>query len=977
MTYQPELRSQAGASLKSPQKSFIEVQFPVAKLSKESYSERKGAQGQTLTGLGKWWGRKPLVLVRALILGLLLPATDNPKKDLDTFLAVMTMDEDGLEARIESGISAKVSEEYLSPNDAMAAIEHQGASVKWRKGLSAEERKKYQLRAFRAMSYEKQIEFCVRPEEIDGPTADSWARINEHLDTDANSLPELVQQLGERRWGRTPKIGDAFSGGGSIPFEAARLGCDVFASDINPVAGLLTWGALNIVGGGTEVVERVKRTQQLVFESMRRQVDEWGIERNEQGWIADAYLYCAEVRDPVTGWLVPLAPSWVVARRAEQAFVKLIPDIENKRFDLEVVTGATPAQLAGAEDAGTAKGGLRNVVDRDGNWLPVNQRQTTSIEQLRGANGLRKWTNDDVVPRPEDVYQERLYCIRWLDPKTGKRHYRAPDASDLEREERVLELLRERFDDWQAEGYIPSRRIEPGYNTDQPIRERGWTHWHHLFNPRQLLLGGLLFEAISRRPEYEQRLAILLVGRFVNWNSRLTPWNHQRDQGTQTFYNQALNVPNNYSCRPMSLVEAVLAPPFRSMKIDKAPTLELGDARGISEEVDIWLTDPGYGDTINYDEISEYFLAWYEKRIAGLFPSWYSDSRRALNIKGEGENFRIGLTQAYTNLSLRTHESGFQVVMFTHQDPTVWADVGLTLWASGLQVLSAWTVATETPSSGIKGGGNYIQGTVCLVLRKRTNQSKGYLSDIHPEIQDEVRRQIESMQELDDAGDPNFGDADYQLAAYAAALRVLTSYASIDEIDIERELRRPRQRGEVSPITKLIEQAVRIANDAIVPHGLETASWRRLSPEERLYLKAIEIEGTGEARQGVYHELARSYGAGAHDELYASTAANAVRFNTASEFAGRDLGTIGEAGFRGSLLRRLLYAVYQAAADDEHDPRSARQSLRTDLQDYWTQRAHLIELLGFLIAKAQSLSQWRADVEAMRLLKSSLENDTV
>jgi hypothetical protein len=41
--------------------SFIEAQFPVSKISKESYKERKAGASQTLTGLGKWWGRKPLV----------------------------------------------------------------------------------------------------------------------------------------------------------------------------------------------------------------------------------------------------------------------------------------------------------------------------------------------------------------------------------------------------------------------------------------------------------------------------------------------------------------------------------------------------------------------------------------------------------------------------------------------------------------------------------------------------------------------------------------------------------------------------------------------------------------------------------------------------------------------------------------------------------------------------------------------------
>jgi adenine-specific DNA methylase len=51
---------------------------------------------QTLTGLGKWWGRKPPVLVRAVIFGLLLPTSNDPKRDLEIFLKIMTMDDEGL-----------------------------------------------------------------------------------------------------------------------------------------------------------------------------------------------------------------------------------------------------------------------------------------------------------------------------------------------------------------------------------------------------------------------------------------------------------------------------------------------------------------------------------------------------------------------------------------------------------------------------------------------------------------------------------------------------------------------------------------------------------------------------------------------------------------------------------------------------------------------------------------------------------------
>jgi len=40
----------------------------------------------------------------------------------------------------------------------------------------------------------------------------------------------------------SPLVVDPFAGGGSIPLEALRLGCDTFASDLNPVAGLVFKG---------------------------------------------------------------------------------------------------------------------------------------------------------------------------------------------------------------------------------------------------------------------------------------------------------------------------------------------------------------------------------------------------------------------------------------------------------------------------------------------------------------------------------------------------------------------------------------------------------------------------------------------------------------------------------------------------------------------------------------------------------------
>jgi putative DNA methylase len=89
--------------------AFIETQFPIARLSAESYKERKAGASQTLTGLGKWWGRKPLVLVRASILGMLMPASSNPKRDREIFLKILTMDDAGAWDRCKPAVQRKTT----------------------------------------------------------------------------------------------------------------------------------------------------------------------------------------------------------------------------------------------------------------------------------------------------------------------------------------------------------------------------------------------------------------------------------------------------------------------------------------------------------------------------------------------------------------------------------------------------------------------------------------------------------------------------------------------------------------------------------------------------------------------------------------------------------------------------------------------------------------------------------------------------
>ena len=792
--------------------SFIETQFPIARLSAESYKERKANNGQTLTRLGKWWGRKPLVLVRASILGMLMPASKDAKKDREIFLKILTMDDAGAWERCKPAVKRKTSQA-----------------------------------AFNSLPYATRIADCERPENVAGPSISAWDDINAHLGTKANSLSELVEQLGQRTFGHTPRVGDSFCGGGSIPFEAARIGCEAFGSDLNPVAGLLTWASLNLLGGGTSVQEDVMRAQAKTLAAADQQVTSWGIEHNEQGERADAYLYCVEVKPEGCDYYIPLAPSWLVSEKSKVvAKWHRVPNSD--RLQPEVVAVNASEWKLYKEKKGATIGESR-VID------PFDANRSWSMEALRGPAGLRRWNNEDVVPRPEDVFQERLYCIRWINAK-GERRYAAPDAADLSREAKVRELLTARFINWQREGFIPSKVIpEIGDETARLYRERGWTHWHHLFTPRQLLVIGCLADQSAKLSKNRNQIVanLLGVGRLSNWSSRLCRWHVglAHDKGEDVFSNQALNTLFNFCNRPLEPLR-VSWPIINEVfpQLSGSGLIQSIDARDLRKTCDLWITDPPYADAVNYHELGDFFLAWYDKQLGKAFPEWIPDARAELAVRGDGEDFRRSMVEIYKNLARHMPDNGLQMVMFTHQDPAVWADLGMILWAAGLKATAAWTISTETEAAGIKKG-NYVQGTVCLVLRKRTEDEPGFLDEVYPLVEDEVKRQIGSMQALDEGDEPNFNDADYQLAAYAAALKVLTQYGNLDGKDVEHEVFAVREKNQKSDFQIVIERALGIACDTLIPRGLDN-SWRDLSLVERYYLRALDIESRGERRQGMY-----------------------------------------------------------------------------------------------------------------------------
>jgi putative DNA methylase len=961
--------------------AFIERQFPVGRLSAEAYKERKAGAGQTLTALGSYWkGRKPLILVRAVVLGCLLPATDDMAADLDIFLRLMAMDDAAFGRRF-NGSAAEFSRVF--PNDAELMTETSGRRTIWRADMGERARQVRVAEAFAMLPYAARLRLVRRPEECDEAEllAQVWPFVNRHLGTDAASLPALVEQLGIARFGQRPRVADTFCGGGSIPFEAARIGCDIYASDLNPVACMLTWGAFNIIGSPPEKRAEIETAQKRVAADIDAEITRLGIEHDADGNRAKAYLYCLETRCPRTGWMVPMAPSWIIAKTRNVVAV-LVPDHDAKRYDIDIRKNVSDEAMSEAE----------NGTVRDGRLVhPMNPDRTgVEIRTIRGdhrdpdgvtRNRLRGWAVDDFVPRPTDIFQERLYCIQWITKGSFTKarqttFFDRVTEDDLTRERLVENIVRKNLADWQARGLVPDMLIEPGDETTRLLRERGWTHWHQLFSARQLWM-------LEQHTRKLTSPSALTLANALNFNSKLCGIN-SRSAGSgremcldRVFINQALNTLLNYGVRSFAYSAdnseniPSLALPAVQFRVSPKP------ANRHNSHSDIYLTDPPYADAVNYHEITEFFIAWLRKNPPLPFDQWSWQSGRDLAIKGSDEQFRRDMVAAYANMTLHMPENGCQVVMFTHQDAGVWADLGAILWAAGLRVTAAWNIVTETESA-LKAG-NYVQGTVCLVLRKRLTQANARRMEIEAEIETAVAEQLARLNALDDAWHARAGaetlytDGDLTLAAYAAALQVVTAYSTIDRQPLDRDLYRKLAKKEQTMLRELIDYAASVANTLLVPEGFPNPLWRDLAAAERFYVRMLDMEAQGSAKVADFQAFARSFAFADYAELMASTAANAAALAGAADLKGRLLD--GE-GFAASPLRQVLFGVWKTMENGQPEPRRGLLMLKTEYHtDYWQRRQTLIQLADYVALKTARTRP--AESAAAQELAEALRNDRV
>ena len=221
-----------------------------------------------------------------------------------------------------------------------------------------------------------------------------------------------------------------------------------------------------------------------------------------------------------------------------------------------------------------------------------------------------------------------------------------------------------------------------------------------------------------------------------------------------------------------------------------------------------------------------------------------------------------------------------------------------------------------------------------------------------------------------------YNDADLQMAGYAAALKVLTSYSVIGGKNMVTEAMAPRIKGKKTFVEELIDFAVQTAVQFLVPVGFDKIEWQKLAPVERFYLKMVEMEYQGNKQLDNYLNFAKAFKVHHFDQLMSdSSKANNARLKLSTEFKGSLMS--GDSEITGTPLRALLYAMYEISKNVEID--DVLSHLGENCPNYMANRKLLVKMAQYISDKRNSLKPgkiYRPDIEASsaRVLADAIEN---
>lgn len=674
----------------------------------------------------------------------------------------------------------------------------------------------------------------------------------EDLGPDPYGYPRAFQFLPPSD-GKGSLVLDPTAGGGSIPFEAVRLGSDTVSNDLNPVAALLLKATVELpLRFGTDLL---KRYGQMAAEFMRRAQPHFeGVFPAESKGVltVDGYLWARTVTCPYCGSVVPLSPNWKLSGSGHG--VRMVPDCGRMRFEI--------VEREADHSSGTVKGG-------DGTCPYPECRRTIDGDEIKAQAQAGRMT-------------QQLYCVvykeeRIRDTKSGKpktekvRGFRAPRPED-DVEELVRQKLAERMPLWRARNIVPDEEIDPLSNYDRGHRLYGITRWAEMFTSRQLYGHCVAVEVFQSMIDEFVRTDLdraamtyvaVAIDKLVDYNSVGLSWHANREvlEHTLRMHNfsykwsfaemapaitglgydwvfhqvgkclgELLDLLGQSTDGKLQFNEPRPKPQVR-ITCGSADTLPLEDG-----SVDCVVMDPPYYDNVMYAELSDFFYVWL-KRTAGLlypelFTSHLTDKDReavanAAKFAGQkggaknlaGRDYQHRMASVFKEQRRVLKPDGIMTVMFTHKAAGAWDALASGLIDAGFTITASWPVNTEAEGSLHIREKSAARSTIFLVCRLRESvpeeSESRYWEEVEPTVRQAVRAKVKEFQEA------GIGGIDLYLACFGPALQVFT-----EAWPLTRGTARPQPKTKQRDLFEEFDPYAVRPEDALEAARREVKQWR-------------------------------------------------------------------------------------------------------------------------------------------------------
>ena len=691
----------------------IERWLPITEIGIESTRERTPMTPFPAPNrLHVWWARRPLVASRAAVLASLLPAD----ADRARFLQVIGIHGDPVAARQAVDRARRTGVRVKNPYDYA-----------------------------RAFNY--------------SPSADDREWLAEH----AEQSPALD--------GRATVL-DPTAGGGSVPFEALRLGWATRANDLNPVAALVMRATAE---WPLTLAASVQQAFRQVAGEWRKRVEvrlkDVYAQAGLPGRIDMTYLWARTVTCPYCEGLVPLSPNWRVAPDGTGIRLDALlgdgPGSEGRVCSFEVV------QSKGRQSAGTVARG--NGICPYADCSRVIDGDEIKRQAQTGAMGEQLYAV---------VYKERVRTKT----KTGRirekwvRRYRAPRLQDDNAAE-IAERLTQKLPEWEALDIVPSETIGDVSNYDRGHRLYGMCRWVDMFSPRQLLCHGVGAEVFREMLDADVEAGsfddcrkaaygylALTLDTLLNYNNRAGRWDNTIGRVRSIFdrhgfafvwsyaemaplvagvgYDWAIEKTDKCIDELVALVRPESAGNARGL-LDAAEALppqvpppvtitcKSGDNLDDIEDgaVDVVVMDPPYYDNVMYAELSDFFYVWLKRTAGHVFPELF---RRKLTDKENeavanparfagqsgakalaGRDYQQRMAAIFAECRRVLKADGVMTLMFTHKATGAWDALTTGLIEAGFVITASWPVNTEAEGSLHIKDKAAANSTIFLVCRPR------------------------------------------------------------------------------------------------------------------------------------------------------------------------------------------------------------------------------------------------------------------